>query len=77
MAIRPYWEVVEMRTQREDYGRTTGEWLRRLRANEATIRKTWGDKLYVDYERYLDTCVRAFDAYWSSDVQLKLRWCEV
>ena len=31
MAIRPYWEVVEMRTQRESYGKTTGEWLRRMR----------------------------------------------
>lgn len=77
MAIRPYWEVVEMRTQRESYGKTTGEWLHRLRQNEAHIRKTWGDQLYVDYERYLDTCVRAFDAYWSSDVQMKLQWCPV
>ncbi|MEC7522305.1 MAG: class I SAM-dependent methyltransferase [Myxococcota bacterium] len=77
MAIRPYWEVVEMRTQRESYGKTTGEWLRRLQANEAKIREQWGDKVYDDYERYLDTCVRAFDAHWSSDVQLKLRWCEV
>lgn len=75
MAVRPYWEIVEMRTQRESYGKTTGEWLRRLRANEATIREKWGDKVYDDYERYLDTCVRAFDAHWSSDVQLKLRWC--
>ena len=64
-----------LRTQRESYGKTTGEWLRRLRANEATIREKWGDKVYDDYERYLDTCVRAFDAHWSSDVQLKLRWC--
>lgn len=77
MAVRPYWEVVEMRTQRESYGKTTGEWLRKLRLHEKTIRDRWGDKLYVDYERYLDTCVRAFDAHWSSDVQLKLRWCEV
>ncbi len=77
MAVRPYWEIVELRTQRECYGKTTGEWLRRLRANEATIRERWGDKVYVDYERYLDTCVRAFDAQWSSDVQLKLRWCAV
>lgn len=76
-AIRPYWEVVEMRTQRESYGKTTGEWLRRMRQHEAHIRETWGDQLYDDYERYLDTCVRAFDAYWSSDVQMKLKWCAV
>ncbi|HJL15404.1 MAG TPA: class I SAM-dependent methyltransferase [Sandaracinaceae bacterium LLY-WYZ-13_1] len=77
MAIRPYWEVVEMRTQRESYGKTTAEWLRRMRQHEPHIRETWGDRLYEDYERYLDTCVRAFDAHWSSDVQLKLRRCEV
>jgi cyclopropane-fatty-acyl-phospholipid synthase len=75
MAIRPYWEVVEMRTQRECYGRTTGEWLRRMRAHEASIREQWGDQLYDDYERYLSTCVRAFESHWSSDVQMKLRWC--
>lgn len=77
MAVRPYWEVVEMRTQRESYGKTTAEWLRRMRAHESHIRETWGDQLFDDYERYLDTCVRAFDAHWSSDVQMKLRWCAV
>ncbi|HEY8428391.1 MAG TPA: class I SAM-dependent methyltransferase, partial [Sandaracinaceae bacterium] len=73
MAVRPYWEIVEMRTQRESYGKTTAEWLRRMRQHEALIREKWGDKLFEDYERYLDTCVRAFNAYWSSDVQMKLR----
>jgi cyclopropane-fatty-acyl-phospholipid synthase len=72
-AVNPYWEIVELRTQRESYGKTTGEWLRRLRMNEKTIRDRWGDKLFIDYERYLDTCVRAFAAHWSSDVQMKLR----
>jgi cyclopropane-fatty-acyl-phospholipid synthase len=72
-AVNPYWEIVELRTQRESYGKTTGEWLRRLRMNEKTIRDRWGDKLFTDYERYLDTCVRAFAAHWSSDVQMKLR----
>lgn len=75
VAVRPYWEIVEMRMLRESYGRTTGEWLRRLRLHEKTIRDTWGDQLFVDYERYLDTCVRAFANYWSGDVQMKLRFC--
>lgn len=75
MAIRPYWECEELRTQRTSYGRTTGEWLRKLREHEGTIRAKWGDQVFVDYERYLDTCVRAFDAEWSSDVQMKLRRC--
>ncbi len=73
MAVRPSWEIVELRTQREDYGRTTGEWLRRMRLHEAHIRATWGDALYDDYERYLDTCVRGFANHWCSDVQMKLR----
>ncbi|HEX7476327.1 MAG TPA: class I SAM-dependent methyltransferase [Polyangiales bacterium] len=72
-AVNPYWEVVELRTQRESYGKTTGEWLRRMREHEPAIRKQWGDQVYQDYERYLDTCVRAFKNHWSSDVQMKLK----
>lgn len=75
MAIRPHWEVVEMRTQRESYGKTTGEWHRRLQLNEKLIRDKWGDQVYADYDRYLATCVRAFANEWSSDVQMKLRRC--
>lgn len=72
-AVNPYWEVLEVRTQRTSYGRTTAEWLRRLRLHEGQIRERWGDQLFVDYDRYLDTCVRAFDLHWSSNVQMKLR----
>lgn len=73
-ASQRYFEIEELRTQRTSYGRTTAEWLRRLRLNEATIRATWGDNVYDDYDRYLRTCVKAFESYWSSDVQFKLRW---
>ncbi len=72
-AVNPHWEIRELHTRREDYGRTTGEWLRRMRLHENYIRQTWGDALFDDYERYLDTCVRGFDAHWSGDVQMKLR----
>lgn len=72
-AVNPYWEILELRTQRTSYGRTTGEWLRRFRSHEKTIREKWGDQVFDDYDRYLSTCVRAFDAHWSSDVQMKLR----
>ena len=75
MAARPYWEVVEMRTQRDSYRRTTAEWLRRMKAHEKDIRAKFGDKTFDDYDRYLSTCVRAFENEWSSDVQMKLRWC--
>ena len=76
-AVNPYWEIVELKTRRTHYGKTTGEWLRRLRMNEKTIRATWGDQVFDDYDRYLSTCVRAFAAHWSSDVQMKLRHIDV
>ena len=76
-AVNPYWEIVELKTRRESYGKTTGEWLRRLRRSEAAIRKQWGDQVYADYDRYLSTCVRAFANHWSSDVQMKLRHIDV
>ncbi len=72
-AVNPHWEIRELHMRREDYGRTTGEWLRRMRQHETYIRQTWGSALFDDYERYLDTCVRGFAAHWSGDVQMKLR----
>lgn len=72
-AISPNWELEQLIMRRTDYGRTTGEWLRRMRQHEAYIRATWGDQLFDDYERYLDTCVRGFANHWSGDVQMKLR----
>jgi len=73
VAIAPSWELERLIMRRRDYGRTTGEWLRRLRLHERTIRDQWGDQVYDDYERYLDTCVRGFANHWSGDVQMKLR----
>ena len=77
MAVRPYFEVEELRTQRVSYRHTTNAWWEGLKKNEAEIRATWGDQVYEDYDRYLGTCVKAFDHYWSGDVQMKLRWCPV
>jgi cyclopropane-fatty-acyl-phospholipid synthase len=75
------WEIVQLVTRREDYGRTVAEWLRRFHASRTTIMdRGWGRQLMNDgntvwhnYERYLSTCVRAFENHWSSDVQMKLR----
>jgi cyclopropane-fatty-acyl-phospholipid synthase len=61
--------------QRTSYRRTTAEWYRRLLVNETEIRQRWGDKVFEEYDRYLSTCVKAMDLYWSGDVQLKLRRC--
>ncbi len=72
-AISPSWELEKLIMRRKDYGKTTAEWYRRFQMNEDTIREQWGDQVYVDYDRYLSTCVRAFAAHWSGDVQMKLR----
>jgi len=73
LAVNPSFEIVELETRREHYGKTTAEWLRRLQLNEKTIISKWGERVYDDYVRYLSTCVRAFKNHWSSDVQMKLR----
>ncbi|MCB9693955.1 MAG: class I SAM-dependent methyltransferase [Alphaproteobacteria bacterium] len=73
VAINPHWEIEQLIMRRKDYRNTTNEWWNRLKANEGLIRSKWGDQVYEDYDRYLGTCVRAFDAHWSGDVQMKLR----
>jgi cyclopropane-fatty-acyl-phospholipid synthase len=75
------WEIVQLNTRRLDYGKTTAEWLRRMRLNKEKIMASgWGTKVmangetvWTNYERYLVTCVKAFANHWSSDVQMKLR----
>lgn len=72
-SVSPYWEVMEVKTRREHYAKTTGEWLRRLRSNEILIRQNWGDAKFEEYERYLSGCVWAFEKGYQSLVQLALR----
>jgi cyclopropane-fatty-acyl-phospholipid synthase len=72
-AVNPYWEIMEMHSRREDYRRTTFEWRRRLRQHEGQIRERWGDKVFEDYDRYLSTCVTAFEKHYSSLAQYSLR----
>lgn len=72
-AVNPYWEVMQVQTRREHYKRTTGEWLRRMRMHEKAIREKWGDQVFDDYDRYLSTCVRAFEMHYSSLAQYELR----
>lgn len=75
------WEIVQLNTRRVDYGKTTAEWLRRMRVNKDKIMASgWGSKImsngenvWNNYERYLSTCVKAFASHYSSDVQMKLR----
>lgn len=73
IATQPYWEVMECKSMRLDYKRTIEHWRMRLRDNEAAIRTTWGDLVFDDYNRYLSTCVNAFENDWQSLHQWSLR----
>ena len=72
-AVNPYWEVMEIKTRRVDYQKTCQAWLDGLRKHEAHIRKTWGDEVFDDYDRYLATCVRGFEMDYQSLAQYRLR----
>lgn len=73
MSVTPYWEVMEVKTRRVDYKKTCAEWLRRMHTHEDHIRATWGNEVFDDYDRYLSTCVRAFDKHYQSLAQYSLR----
>jgi cyclopropane-fatty-acyl-phospholipid synthase len=73
MAVNPYWEIMEVKTRREHYGKTCWHWRDRLRKNEAAIRERWGNQVFEDYDRYLTTCVRSFDKHYQSLAQWSLR----
>ena len=72
-AVNPYWEILRVRTRREDYRRTCEHWRTRLRAHEDEIRSRWGARLFEDYDRYLTACVRAFAMHYQSLAQWSLR----
>ena len=72
-AVNPYWEVIEVKTRRLDYKRTTEQWLERMRKHEALIKQRWGAQLFADYERYLSTCVRSFEMHYQSLAQYSLQ----
>lgn len=73
VAVNPYWEVVQVTTRRLDYKRTCEKWLEGLHANETLIRERWGSKVFEDYDRYLSTCVRAFEKHYQSLAQWSLK----
>ncbi len=72
-AVNPYWEVMEVKTRREDYEKTTTEWLRRLTSQEQLIRQRWGDEKFEEYDRYLRACIMAFEKGYQSLVQVAMR----
>ena len=77
MAVNPSWEILELKTRRTHYGKTTAEWLRRMKIHEKKIRAEWGDQVFQEYDRYLSTCVKGFANHWASDVQMKLKKIDV
>ena len=72
-AVNPYWEVLEVKSRRLHYKRTTEHWRQRLRDHEKVIRDRWGAKVFEDYDRYLSTCIRAFEMHYQSLAQYSLR----
>ena len=72
-SIGRYWEVMQLKTRRLDYQKTCDQWLARLRSHEPDIRRQYGDQVFVDFERYLSTCVTAFGMHYVSVIQCSLR----
>lgn len=72
-AAQPYYEVVQMHSRRYHYKMTCWHWRDRLRRNESRIRQKWGARLFDDYDRYLSTCINAFENNWQSLHQFSLR----
>jgi cyclopropane-fatty-acyl-phospholipid synthase len=72
-AVNPYWEVLEVKTRRLDYQKTCEHWRQRMRDHSQTIVDKWGAGLLADYDRYLSTCIRAFEMHYQSLAQYSLR----
>jgi cyclopropane-fatty-acyl-phospholipid synthase len=72
-AVNPYWEIAEIDTRRVHYQRTCEHWRARLHDHRAVIETRWGAQLFADYDRYLATCIRAFDKHYQSLAQYALR----
>jgi cyclopropane-fatty-acyl-phospholipid synthase len=60
-AIEGYFEVVSLRNDRKDYGRTCQEWRRRLRAEREQVVRIVGEEVFSRYERYLQLSTIGFE----------------
>jgi cyclopropane-fatty-acyl-phospholipid synthase len=72
-AAQPYYEVMELHSMRFHYKKTCWHWRDRLRKHKTTILVKWGAKVFEDYDRYLSTCIKAFENNWQSVHQFSLR----
>lgn len=73
IAVNPYWEVKQVTTRRVDYQKTCAHWLEGLKRSEDFICEKWGSQVFEDYDRYLSTCVRAFEMHYQSLAQWQLK----
>jgi cyclopropane-fatty-acyl-phospholipid synthase len=61
-ACQPYFEISLMRNDRTHYAKTCAMWLDRFRARRPEALAASDEKTVRDYDRYLDACVKQFDA---------------
>ncbi len=73
VSVAPWWEILELRTGRDDYRRTCEDWLARLTGHEREIRARFGDARFDEYQRYLAACVMGFDRGYLSLCRFALR----
>jgi cyclopropane-fatty-acyl-phospholipid synthase len=73
VAAIPYYEVMEMHSRRLHYRKTCEHWRTGLRNNESFVREKWGAQVFEDYDRYLSTCITAFENNWQSLHQYSLK----
>jgi cyclopropane-fatty-acyl-phospholipid synthase len=72
-SVNPYWEIMDVKTRRTDYQKTCQHWLNRMVDHKDMIVRKWGQQTFDDYDRYLSTCVNAFDKHYQSLAQYQLR----
>jgi cyclopropane-fatty-acyl-phospholipid synthase len=72
-AVAPYWEIMDLRTRRDHYRKTSAEWLRRLQSRQDVVCDRWGRARYDEYVRYLNACIHSFQNNYQSLVQISLR----
>jgi cyclopropane-fatty-acyl-phospholipid synthase len=73
LAVNPYWEIMEVKTRRTDYQKTCQHWLDRMKDHKSLIVSKWGQQTFDDYDRYLSTCVYAFEKHYQSLAMYQLR----
>jgi cyclopropane-fatty-acyl-phospholipid synthase len=66
VASSPYYECMEMVSGRDHYYKTCELWRSGVRKHETEIKAKWGEQVYNDYDRYLSTCMKAFENDWQS-----------